>query len=123
MTYEASPRLVRAISAVLPYLVTQEDAIKRPGAVPMVYHAPLTEAQRLRRDADALDARDAAIVELRAAIKEDRLSASVRDKIADDERHLRNQVCPTCNGTKKSPAAKGYFQPPCGACNGTGLQP
>ncbi len=90
MTYEASPRLVRAISAVLPYLVTQQDTLMRPTAVPMVYHSPLTEAQRLRRDADALDARDAAIIELRAAYKEDRYAAGVRDKIAEDERTLRN---------------------------------
>lgn len=65
-------RLLSAIIGALPYLpMTQQDALHRSTiAAPAVYHAPITESQRLRNEADAIDKRDQLIQELHDVLRQ-----------------------------------------------------
>lgn len=74
-------RFTKAVQAALPYLTTQQDAIDgRLAAVPAVYNFPITQSERLRQEAKALEVRDAIIDELRAAYREAIAMEEFQDK-------------------------------------------
>lgn len=77
-------RLVAALRSVLPLLVTQQDEIfGRSQSVNAIYRVPITESERLRREATRLEDRDALILELRAALREHDATTDLKNKIED----------------------------------------